>query len=390
MLPLHSTSARLAAAMLGYFILVIVLLTLYPFYFAIPTQFEVDLRVRLDDIIENIILLLPIGFLYRLTGGSRRGALILGFTLSISIESLQLFLPVRTAAPVDVGANTLGALAGAWLYDHLTARIAMTPAMVGRLALEIPLMGLLYLLIPLLWMNSLALESDPDRWMLTVLICMSGAIILSDIYRMWGGQIGLRSKGWVGLAAAGWCLLGMSPGFLRVLPTLPMVIGVALLTAGLAARPWHMVERRFERITLKRILPGLILYVILLALWPPFRELTAWHGTFGLTDRIEPVNTRYPAALLEYLAAFTVLGYISAEWRGRAELPFVQDLPRLLLVALGAALVLELLVGFQKGHGASFVRLLFVVTGALSGGLIYNLQRSHVRFLLGHPERLNR
>ncbi len=387
MLPLHSTRARLATAMLGYFILVIVLLTLYPFYFVIPTQFEIDLRVRLDDIIENIMLLLPIGFLYRLTGGTRRRALILGFTLSISIESLQLFLPVRTAAPVDVVANTLGAVAGAWLYDHLTARIAMTPAMVGRLALETPLMGLLYMLIPLLWMNALALEIEPDRWILTGLIGVSGAIILSDIYRMWGSQIGLRSQGWVGLAAAGWCLLGMSPGVRHIFPTVPLVIGMALLTVARAAFPWRITERRFERITLGRILPGFTIYVILLALWPPFRELTAWHGTFGLTDRIEPVNARYPAALLEYLAAFTVLGYISAEWRGRAELPLAQDLPRLILIAFGAALAIEALIGFQEGPGASFVRLCLVVSGALSGGMIYHLQRSHVRFLLGHPER---
>lgn len=387
MLPLHSTSSRLAAAMLGYFILVIVLLTLYPFYFAIPLQFELDLRVRPDDIIENIILLLPIGFLYRLTGGSRRGALILGFMLSMSIESLQLFLPVRTAAPVDVVANTLGTVAGAWLYDHLTARLAMTPTMVGRLALEIPLMGLLYMLIPLLWMNALALEVEPNRWVLTVLICISGSIILSDIYRMWGGQFGLSAKGWLGLAAAGWCLLGMGPGILHIFPTVPMVIGVALLTMVRAAFPWRITERRFERITLGRILPGFTIYVILLALWPPFRELTAWHGTFGLTDRIEPVNTRYPAALLEYLAAFTVLGYISAEWRGRAELPLAQDLPRLFLIALSVALALEVLVGFQEGPGASFVRLWLVVSGALSGGMIYHLQRSHVRFLLGRPAR---
>ncbi|PDW00480.1 VanZ family protein [Candidatus Chloroploca asiatica] len=387
MLPLHSTSARLAAAMLGYFILVIVLLTLYPFYFAIPLQFELDLRVRPDDIIENIILLLPIGFLYRLTGGSRRGALILGFTLSMSVESLQLFLPVRTAAPVDVVANTLGAVAGAWLYDHLTARLTMTPTMVGRLALEIPLMGLLYMLIPLLWMNALALEVEPDRWVLTVLICISGSIILSDIYRMWGGQFGLSAKGWLGLAAAGWCLLGMGPGVLHIFPTVPMVIGVALLTMARAALPWRITERRFERITLGRILPGFTLYVILLALWPPLRELTAWHGTFGLTDRIEPVNTRYPAALLEYLAAFTVLGYLSAEWRGRAERPLAQDLPRLFLIALGAALAMEILVGFQEGPGASLVRLCLVVSGALSGGMIYHLQRSHVRFLLGRPAR---
>jgi VanZ family protein len=379
----NTTGARLAAAMLGYFALVIVLLTLFPFYLVMPEEIEISLWIRPGDIVENLILFLPIGFLYRMTGGGRRGAILLGVALSASVEFVQIFIPVRTASPVDLVSNALGAALGVWLYDRIVARIAMTPAMVGRLALEIPLMALMYILVPLLWMNALALDEAPERWVLTTLIGVCGAIVLSDIYREWWGPVGLRSTWRVALTAGAWFLLGSGPGLLRPLPTAPLAAGVALLTAVLAALPWRSPDRRFERITLSRIIPCLALYLVLAALWPPLRPLVPWHGTLGLTNRIEPVNTRYPAPLLEYLAAFTVLGYISAEWRGRAELPLARDLPRLLLVALGGALGLELLVGFQDGRGASLVRAALVASGALFGGVIYHLQRDHVRFLLG-------
>lgn len=382
---LKTTGARLGAAMLGYFALVIVLLTLTPFYFELPEQIRIDMRVRPHDIVENVIMLLPIGFLYRLTGGRHRGAILLGFALSASVEAGQLFVPVRTTAPADLVSNTMGAALGAWLYDWLAQRIAMSRAMVGRLSLETPLMGLVYLLVPLLWMSALAADRAPDRWVLKALICVCGALVLSAIYRGWWGQASLRSAGGTALAAAGWFLLGSGPALLRPVPTAPLAVGMALLTAALAMLPWRPRDRRFERTTLGRFLPVFVLYILLVALWPPLRPLAPWHGTLGLTDRIEPVRSHYPGALLEYTVAFTVLGYVSAEWRGRAELPLARDLPRLLLVALGCALALEVLAGFQAGHGASLIRLGLVVAAALFGGVIYHLQRDHIRFLLGRP-----
>lgn len=380
---LRTTGARLAAALLGYFAVVIVFFTLNPFYFAVPARPRISLRIELLDIVENLVLFLPIGFLYRLTGGGHRGAVILGAALSLGVETAQLFIPVRTAAPIDLLCNTLGAWAGGRLYDLLAARIAMSPAMVNRLSLEIPLMGLLYMLVPLLWMNGLALNAEPSRWVLTALIGGCGAIVLSDIARAWWGAAGPRAAGRLALLAAAWFLVGSGTGLFRLLPTLPIAGGVALLSAALATRPWRSAERRFEQSTLRRLLPWLALYLLLAAAWPPLRPLGPWHGAIGFTDRVEPVATRFPAPLLEYLAAFTVLGYVSAEWRGRREIPLARDLPRLLLVALGSALCLEILVGFQAGPGASLARLILVVVVALLGGAIYHLQRAHVRFLLG-------
>lgn len=379
---LQTTGARLGTALLGYFTLVILLFTLNPFYLAWSGYFQISFIITADDIIQNVILFLPIGYLYRVTGGEHRRAILLGLVLTASVELLQLFIPARTASPNDVLANTFGAALGSWLYDRLAARIAMTPMMVGRLALEIPLMGLIYILVPLLWINVLALDESPIRWPLTLLIGGCGALILSDIYRAWGGRSGIRFTWRVALTGGAWFLLGSGPGIMHIFPTVPLTIGVSLLTGILAALPWQSKERRFERTTIMRISPIFGVYLILLALWPPLRPLGAWHGMIALTDRIEPLLAYYPTSLLEYLAAFTVLGFITAEWRGRAEIPLLHDIPQLLWVSFGSAFVLEILVGFQVGYGASLIRLVLVVVGALFGGMIYHLQRDHVRFLL--------
>ena len=68
----RTTGTRLAIALLGYVALVIVLLTLNPFYFALPVRPRLSLRVVPSDVVANVLLFLPLGFLYRLTSGRPR------------------------------------------------------------------------------------------------------------------------------------------------------------------------------------------------------------------------------------------------------------------------------------------------------------------------------
>ena len=110
---------------------------------------------------------------------------------------------------------------------------------------------------------------------------------------------------------------------------------------------------------------------------------------FGLTNQIRDTEWHGLLPRIEYLVAFSVLGYLSAEWRGRAELTVARDLPGLLAVAGGSALVLEILVGFQAGMGASLMRFILVTIAALSGGVIYHFLRDHIRFLCGHNDKVD-
>lgn len=364
----------------------IFLLTWNPFFLALPETFTFSFYVGPRDSLANVLLFLPVGFLYRLGQGRRRNAILLGAAISAAIETGQFFIPGRTPSVVDISMNTLGSVLGALLYDLLTARIAMTPRMLGRLGLEIPLMGVLYLLVPLIWVNRLVPGDLPSRWLLTGLIGICGAIVLSDIFQQWWEPVRLRSLWQVMLAVGIWFLVGIGPSLLSQ-PVVGLInLGtIAFLAAGLTAIPRTTMNRRFERATVGRLLPVFTLYLLLQAFWPFFRHIEMWHGSFGLMDPLAREDIRVNIRLIEHLAAFTVLGYIIAEWHGRTELSWSRDFPQLLLLGGLSALTLEIPVGFQAGPGASFLRLMIATGGAVFGGILYHLQRDHVRFLLGRP-----
>lgn len=381
----NTTGRRLAGALLSYIILVILLLTWNPFFIALPQNLTFSVRIGPHDALANVLLFLPLGFLFRLGQGRRRGAILLGAALSGLIEAGQFFIPGRTPSVVDLGMNTLGSWMGAMLHDVLTARIAMTRRMVGQLALEVPLMGLLYLLMPLLWVNRLVPGDATTRWLLTDLIGLCGAIILGDVFREWWGPVDLQSLWRVALAIGIWFLVGIGRSLtLQPLLGLASLTGISTFAAIRATIRKKTANRRFERATLNRLLPFFIIYLLLQALWPFSQALGTWHASFGLAGSQSQEAIRVNIRLIEHLAAFTVLGYIAAEWRGRAELSWERDLPQLLLLSILCALILEILLGFQAGSGASLLRLVIATGGALFGGVLYHLQRDHVRFLLGH------
>ena len=92
--------------------------------FLLPFWEEFDPRwTYWHDALVNIVGFVPFGFLFcayfALAGRFKRPALVtifLGFTLSLTIESLQAFLPTRDSSTIDVITNTLGACLGVWLY----------------------------------------------------------------------------------------------------------------------------------------------------------------------------------------------------------------------------------------------------------------------------------
>lgn len=383
---LTSTAQRLSAALLAYMILVILLLTWNPFALAFPDDVAFSTRLGPRDALANVLLFFPVGYLYRLGLGRRDGAILLGLFISGGIEVVQLFIPGRTPSLVDVAMNTLGAWLGALLHDLLTTRIRMTSRMVGQLALEAPLMGLMYLMIPLLWVNRLIPGDAVTRWLLTGLIGIGGAIVLSDIFRQWWGSRRLKTVWRAALAVGIWFLVGIGPSLRpNLLIGSATLAALSLLAAGMTLIPQQTSNRRLERATLSRLLPVFVLYLLLQALWPFSQPIEAWHGSFGFLDPRAQDDIKVNIRLIEHLAAFTVLGYILAEWHGRAELSWRRDFPQLLGLSLLSALALEIPIGFQAGPGASFVRLVIASAGALFGGVLYHLQRDHVRFLLGRP-----
>jgi glycopeptide antibiotics resistance protein len=388
--PRTDTGSRLATALLAYVAVITAVVTLLPFQFAIPTQPRVMLSGGLFDVLANVALFLPFGFLYAVARQDanvppHRIALV-AVAVSASIESIQLFEVTRFASLSDVVANGAGAYVGAVLQRRVSRRIAMDARTVGRLSLELPLMGLVYLLIPLLWLDGLAgVDSAIPLWPLLAL-GLFGASLLAATQRHHFGPHHVLSREMIAGAACVWFLVGAFPG---LAPRASIVLFGMLAAIGAfvwvrsadqtRARP---INRRFESKALWEGAPFYAAYLVLLVAPMPGHGATSWRGAvgFGMTPGWDSGTMLH---IVETVAAFTLLGYMLAELRGRREARFRNGAAHIALWSGVVALVAEVLEGFRVDGGASALRWGILVGAALYGSWVYHLQRAHVRRLLG-------
>lgn len=377
---LARTGVRFATALLGYFVLVTLVITLSPFDFG-PPRLTLYWLAKPSDIVMNVALFLPIGFLL---GSIRRGvyrSLVLACTFSIAIESAQVFLGSRYVSPIDVLTNTCGAWAGLALRDRIEHFAVWQPEVVGRMGLDVPVVGLLYLLVPQLWLSSVGLAQDAWRSVTTLMLGCAGTIVLASLSPAQDDERQVV-RATAPQPATFWFVVGAIP----VVAGSPRPVGAAAATV--VAVTWWLVrqsispkERRLEATTLRRFLPVFSLYLVTAALWPIGRPFGPWQGAVGFLDGLRGTSILGILFLLEQVGAFTLLGYALAEWKGRDESTVAQDLPRIVKVALPLAIALELAQGFIVGPGASVLRAVLSTVGAAYGAAVYHLARTHVQYL---------
>ena len=385
------TGARLAIGLLAYIALVTAVVTLLPFQFAFPSSPRVVLVGGMADVLANIVLFVPLGFLYAVARQEKSPTLLRVFLTALlasaAIESVQLFEVTRFASLSDVIANGLGAALGAFGQRRLARRIAMDARTLGRLSLELPLMGLVYLLIPLLWLDGLAgRDSATHLWPLLAL-GLFGASLLASAQRHHFGPNRLLSRELMTGAACAWFLLGGFPG---LAPRASIVLFLMLAAVGVVV--WvrsedrsraRSINRRFESKALSEAAPFYAAYLLLLVAPVASYSGTGWNGDLVFAATATPWNTSAVLHIVETVAAFTLLGYMLAELRGRREARFREGVRYIAVCGAGAAAVTELLEGFRPDGGASALRLVLLIIAALYGAWLYHLQRAHVRRLLG-------
>ncbi len=90
----------------------------------------------MQDVLQNMMMTLPLGLALVLSGLRRRTAVIAVFALSFAIEALQYFVvPGRDGSLSDVITNTTGGLLGALLAPHLATLLLPNRRIALRLAL---------------------------------------------------------------------------------------------------------------------------------------------------------------------------------------------------------------------------------------------------------------
>ena len=152
-------------------------------------------------------------------------------------------------------------------------------------------------------------------------------------------QTGMLSALVLALVAAGWFLASNIPAFL-VSPSIPLygclfvilAVCVLLVLPSLAESD----QRRFEIPVLKQVFPLYVTYLLLLFLWPIPARYVAWRGSLELLELADEPGVVPILRFIEHFAAFTLLGYMTAESTGRREVSQTRSLVvELLLVRLG-------------------------------------------------------
>jgi hypothetical protein len=200
------------------------------------------------------------------------------------------------------------------------------------------------------------------------------------------------ARGWLLPAAVLWYVVALLPGTIRD----PALLAVgALLTVSTA---WlrsiatarfrdAFGNRRFELPTLRLVMPLFAAYLALSSLWPLDAATAPWRGAVALFPASAEPSERAIYLMLEHVAAFTLVGYIVAEFYGRDLARFRQVAPRVVAWGGGISLLLEATRGWHPMYGASLLMLILTAAACSLGGWLYQLQREHVKALLTRRTR---
>jgi VanZ family protein len=380
----RNPQSSLAASLLAYMAFLILIVTLFPFNFAWPSQFRIDWYLGFFDASTNVLMFMPLGFLFRLCFAGRWDLFLFqtlgaGALFSALIEGTQLFLINRETSLADVATNSLGALAGA--IAQLVLSRTLSPRLKERFIFDLPVLAPVYLSSLLLWLNSEASKLDAARLWLSPILGAAGATILAAVWFYQLRPDGVLTRESVAVVVGVW-YLGSSTLALRIDPN--FVGACAAAVAALAYAEllipgfFPTKARRFEPILLWMTTPLFLLYLMGLILWPYSEWSTQFRGMGGLPKFTE-TPTFAILGLLEWVTAFTLLGYLAAEWRGRRDESRAAFWTISSLAAVGGSSAAVVLRGFHPQHRASVVELAFGAFGALFGSVIYQRLLTTIR-----------
>ena len=384
------TAARLGRATLAYLAVMMAIVTLAPFQFAARPVHGLSPIWDWADIVMNIVMFLPFGFVYQLTRPAGSPAPLwrvcaLGALLSGCVETAQLFEAARYSSLVDIATNSIGAVLGSAVYSFIVSRIQSESA-VRTMALELPLMALLYLLVPLCWLIGLASAGAARAW-LVLPIAVFGGGILGTIYGAYLAPRRRIDRVWLLPAALLWFTVALLPATLGDRGLLIAAASLTVATAWLRSIATdrfrtEYVNKRFELPTLRHVLPLFAAYLALSSLWPLDAATFTWRGSLMLLPRGTPLTNHLIYVMLEHIAAFTLVGFVIAEFYGRDRQRFREIAARVVGWGGGVSLLLEATRGWHPDYGASLLMLVFTIAASTFGGWLYLLQRDHVKALI--------
>jgi glycopeptide antibiotics resistance protein len=397
--PEYPTGTRLTRVVLAYLALNIAIITLAPFRFVSTPAHGLTDVFSIRDAVLNIVLFLPLGFVYQLSQPQRDHGHWLragtaGLVLSGMIETAQVFAPERYPSLSDLITNALGAALGA-VFAATAARRSDNLRTVRALALDLPLVGMIYLLLPVLWLTGLSAREGFLGALLLPLL--SAAWIMASIHATYaetpapdGGDRRLLR---LGSGAALFLVVGLAPAMqanARLLLWGGVLFAVAVGVRLKAPALWTLgrtrsggISRRFEGPTLRVALAPLVGFAAVLSLGAITGPFGPWQGTVSLTPGDAVPSDAALFRAMAIVATYTTIGYGVAALHGRRHESLSALIPRTLLWALTLALPIEILRGWGATTSTSVTMLALSASAATIGAVLYQLQLRHIQALLG-------
>lgn len=380
--------ATLNYALLIYMCLIILIFTLSPFDFRMPDRIRIFWILNFRDFITNIILFVPVGFLLTLSRRSNKDSLMVktlvyGLLFSLLIESAQQFLPNRFPQVSDIITNGLGAWLGGFIFIQLQKYTSKEQT--GKVFVtELPLMNIIYLLIPLMWINGLANAGDVRRLLLLLILGLFGSGVLCSIYIYRLKNTGITSANKFSLFAVVWFFI--SAGLLLLnfpIPTIFLGFLVWLIIQIFVRLPLKIgsEEKRFELPTLKRFLPLYAIYLLLLAIYAMAPPTAEWQMNQGFQRLVFDEHILLTFRFVEFIVAFTLLGYMIAEMRGRKNEAVETTLGWTFFIAAGSAIFIEIIKTYPAINNINILSIIIIISASIYGAVIYRLQLSAIERL---------
>jgi glycopeptide antibiotics resistance protein len=369
-------------ALLIYICIIILIITLSPFDFQIPDKIRILWIFSFEDFIINIILFIPVGFLFTLSRRRSNDSLIpetlvFGVLFSLLIESSQQFLPIRFPQVSDIITNGLGAWLGGLIFIRLQRHMGKGGNTGKVFTTELPLMYIIYLLIPLMWISGLADARDIKRLMLIFILGLFGSGVLSSIYKYRLKNAGITSVIKFSLFTVAWFFIGAGPLMLNFpVPIIILGIFIFIIVQAFVRLPLKIVsnEKRFELPTLKIFSPLFAIYLLLLAVYPMALP-AAERQTDQVFQRLAfEEHILLAFRFVEFIAAFTLLGYMVAEMRGRKNEAVETTLGWTFFIAAGSAIIIEVLNIYPVINQINILAIIIIISASIYGAVIYRLQ----------------
>jgi hypothetical protein len=235
-----------------------------------------------------------------------------------------------------------------------------------------------------MWLNGLATGEEQARLWLLLLLGIMGAGVISSVYVH-------RFKPAARIGYTKLTVLTMSWFFLCSLPQL-IIFPLKIVSFGTAVvlfvqilariiRAGNRHDKRFEIPTVKKLLPVYMIYLLLVAAWPTTISAGQWQHNIIFEELVFKERIVFTFRFIEFIAAFTLLGYMIAEIRGRKNEAIKKTLGWTFFISAAAAIFIEVLKTYPALNGINILSIIIIISACLYGAAIYSLQLAAIERL---------